>query len=192
MATDVIWARNSNGQHACLRSKIMHSGEHLEPWHGWYSSARWQRLRARQLLDHPLCAMCAARGLVEPATIVDHIEPHRGDWNRFVTGKLQSLCKSCHDSGKRVIEASGYSTEIGPDGWPTDPQHPAYTATVVGMPKLRLQVSNPRSATLAIGRARNRPAHMEGYHPSAPLLYALPEPRGKGKWSTSYPTLPLT
>jgi hypothetical protein len=36
-------------------------------------------------------AIALKRGIVRAATIVDHVEPHRGDWNQFVLGKLQSL-----------------------------------------------------------------------------------------------------
>ena len=104
----------------------MAASDHRNSWNPWYGSARWKRLRTRQLLDYPVCAICADRGLVCAATIVDHVEPHRGDWNRFVLGKLQSLCKPCHDGIKRMIEERGYSTEIGLDGWPTDRRHPAY------------------------------------------------------------------
>lgn len=100
--------------------------DHRNSWDHWYGSARWQRLRAHQLLAHPLCALCASRGLVKPARIVDHVEPHRGDWMKFITGKLQSLCKACHDGEKKIVELRGYSTTIGDDGWPTDPKHPAY------------------------------------------------------------------
>jgi hypothetical protein len=102
------------------------ASDHRNPWDHWYDSARWQRIRARQLMDHPLCAMCLQQGLVVPATVVDHVEPHRGDWTKFVLGPFQSLCKPCHDSPKREIESKGYSTEIGVDGWPVDPHHPAY------------------------------------------------------------------
>ena len=97
-----------------------------DQWDHWYDLAKWKRLRAFQLKQHPLCAFCMRKGLVVPATVVDHIESHRGDWNKFVTGKLQSLCAPCHDGAKQEIDKRGYSTEIGVDGWPTDPQHPAY------------------------------------------------------------------
>jgi 5-methylcytosine-specific restriction protein A len=70
--------------------------------------------------------MCLQRGLTVPATVADHITPHRGDWNAFLLGPLQSLCKSCHNSTKRTVELRGYSPEIGPDGWPVDPNHPAW------------------------------------------------------------------
>lgn len=105
---------------------LMAAHDHRNSWDSWYDTARWQRLRARQLLDHPLCAICASKGFVAPATIVDHVLPHRGDWNKFILGTLQSLCKNCHDGEKKTIESRGYSTAIGLDGYPTDPGHPAY------------------------------------------------------------------
>ena len=59
------------------------------------------------------------RGLVRPATIVDHVEPHRGNWNKFLTGKLQSLCEHCHNADKRMAEQGKPRATIGEDGWPT-------------------------------------------------------------------------
>jgi hypothetical protein len=49
-------------------------------------------------------------------TIADHVVPHKGDWNDFRLGELQSLCKQCHDSTKQLIERRGYSYETGTDG----------------------------------------------------------------------------
>jgi 5-methylcytosine-specific restriction enzyme A len=69
--------------------------------------------------------MCLARGLVVPATIADHIDPHKGDWNAFLSSPLQSLCFDCHNSRKKADENRGYSRELGTDGWPVDPKHPA-------------------------------------------------------------------
>ncbi len=70
--------------------------------------------------------MCAKAGRVTAATVVDHIKPHRGDQKLFWdTANWQALCKPCHDSHKQQIERIGYSTEVGADGWPTDPQHPS-------------------------------------------------------------------
>jgi 5-methylcytosine-specific restriction protein A len=60
--------------------------------------------------------------------VCDHVAPHKGDWNAFWLSPLQSLCKHCHDSRKRTVEIRGYATDIGEDGWPTDPKHPAYAA----------------------------------------------------------------
>jgi 5-methylcytosine-specific restriction enzyme A len=96
-----------------------------QPWHRFYDTGFWQRRRKLQLQAHPLCKFCQARGVVAVATVVDHVEPHHGDWNRFVLGKLQSLCADCHNSEKRLIEAGGYSKAVDDDGWPLDPRHPA-------------------------------------------------------------------
>jgi len=99
---------------------------HRSAWAHWYGLERWRRRSRAQLREHPLCKLCLDHGRVTRATVADHIEPHRGNWNAFITGELQSLCKPCHDSAKRTQELRGYSTEIGPDGWPVDPRHPAY------------------------------------------------------------------
>jgi 5-methylcytosine-specific restriction protein A len=93
-------------------------------WSAFYNTARWQRLRKHQLREHPVCAFCLQRGQVVPAVVVDHIEPHKGDWNRFCLGKLQSLCEVCHNGRKREIELRGYCTDVGLDGYPLDPNHP--------------------------------------------------------------------
>jgi hypothetical protein len=60
------------------------------------------------------------------ATVTDHVTPHKGDYNAFWLSALQSLCAPCHNSRKRLVELRGYATDIGEDGWPTDPKHPAY------------------------------------------------------------------
>jgi len=64
-----------------------------------YNTARWQRLRKRVLLKHPLCVECERHGRVTPATVVDHIVPHKGNLELFWDeSNLQPLCKRCHDS----------------------------------------------------------------------------------------------
>jgi 5-methylcytosine-specific restriction protein A len=95
------------------------------PWREWYQLERWRRRRRLQLKAHPVCAMCAARGLVTTATIADHVVPHHGDWNTFLLGDLQSLCKPCHDRDKRNEKERGWTPEVDADGWPIDPRHPA-------------------------------------------------------------------
>jgi 5-methylcytosine-specific restriction protein A len=60
------------------------------------------------------------------ATLADHITPHRGDWNEFRLGAIQSLCASCHKGPKDHLERYGFSAEVGEDGKPLDPNHPAY------------------------------------------------------------------
>jgi hypothetical protein len=61
-------------------------------WNDLYSSARCLRIRQHQLREHPLCKYCAERGVVEPATICDHVEPHHGDLNKFWSGPFQRAC----------------------------------------------------------------------------------------------------
>ncbi len=56
-------------------------------------NARWQRARKTFLANNPVCRVCD-RG----ATVVDHIEPHRGDMRLFWDkANWQPLCKLCHD-----------------------------------------------------------------------------------------------
>jgi hypothetical protein len=45
-----------------------------------------------------------------------------------LSGPFQSLCKPCHDSAKRFVEERGYRPDVGLDGWPLDPNHPANRA----------------------------------------------------------------
>jgi len=89
-----------------------------EPAHKrWYKTARWQKLRARQLAAHPICEMCKPR--VTVATVCDHVQPHRGDETLFWSGPFQSVCKPCHDGDKQRIENGGKPRQhIGTDGWP--------------------------------------------------------------------------
>lgn len=66
----------------------------------------WQIARADFLLEHSLCVMCRARGVVTESCIVDHIRPHRGDmalfWDRT---NWQALCTTCHNVHKQRQEA---------------------------------------------------------------------------------------
>lgn len=61
---------------------------------------KWQQARAGFLAKHPTCARCG-----RPATVVDHVTPHRGDrklfWDR---ANWQPLCTSCHSSTKQREE----------------------------------------------------------------------------------------
>jgi 5-methylcytosine-specific restriction protein A len=91
-----------------------------------YKTSGWRKRRAQQLFDQPLCEFCMAKGIVKQADVADHIEPHRGDLDKFFNGKLQSLCATpCHAITKQRMEAGGYSCEADEFGWPIDPNHPA-------------------------------------------------------------------
>ena len=89
-----------------------------------YDTRRWIRLAKQQLRDHPLCVRCLEQGEVVPATIADHVQPHKGDVKLFYFGKLQSLCLAHHSGSKQYEEKNGFRNEIGNDGWPLDPMHP--------------------------------------------------------------------
>jgi 5-methylcytosine-specific restriction protein A len=73
--------------------------------------------------------MCAKAGRRTPATIADHIVPHRGDTMLFFDpSNLQSLCDIHHRSEKQRIEAGGNArAPVGLDGWPLDPLRPSPT-----------------------------------------------------------------
>jgi 5-methylcytosine-specific restriction protein A len=57
--------------------------------------AAWRRLREMVLNEEPLCRDCLRRGLVTPATLVDHIQPLR-DGGTNERANLAPLCVACH------------------------------------------------------------------------------------------------
>ena len=75
-------------------------------WQHFYWSSSWLRRRKLQLKHEPLCRMCLAKGLVTPARVADHIEPHNGDWTKFRLGGLQSLCFDCHGQNQAADRAA--------------------------------------------------------------------------------------
>jgi 5-methylcytosine-specific restriction enzyme A len=92
--------------------------------HNMQTGSRWRSIRARHLEQQPLCRWCQIKGKVVAATIAHHDVPHKGCRKKFYTGELVSLCQACHDKTAQQIERRGFSTEIGPDGNPADPNHP--------------------------------------------------------------------
>lgn len=84
---------------------------------------RWRKYRLAQLRANPLCRFCLDRGLIVPATVVDHIQRHAGHgdplfWN---TDNHQSLCKRCHDSVKRQLDRKGWARGYDEQGLPLYP-----------------------------------------------------------------------
>lgn len=60
--------------------------------------SRWRKARAAFLQRNPLCNECMKHGRLTPATVVDHVIPHRGDQKLFWDeDNWQALCKRCHD-----------------------------------------------------------------------------------------------
>ena len=86
--------------------------------------ARWEKARAVYLAAHPLCCMCERLGRVTAATVVDHIQPHKGSDDLFWDeGNWQSLCKPCHDQHKQRQEKGGGVMGCDVNGIPIDPAH---------------------------------------------------------------------
>jgi 5-methylcytosine-specific restriction endonuclease McrA len=96
--------------------------------HSWvYKTAAWLRIRALRLAEEPLCRFCAKLDRTVPATIVDHITPHRGDRDlAFDYDNTQSLCETCHNKFKQIQEKGGVLPGCDADGYPIDPAHPWY------------------------------------------------------------------
>jgi 5-methylcytosine-specific restriction endonuclease McrA len=81
---------------------------------------RWRRKSHAQLIAEPFCAYCLRDdGVYKAATVSDHVVPHRGDPHQFWHGALQSLCKPCHDLGKRREEQMAMPIRVDEQGWPT-------------------------------------------------------------------------
>jgi 5-methylcytosine-specific restriction endonuclease McrA len=65
----------------------------------FYSSARWRRLRAAYLAEHPLCEDCLTKGRTTAAAHVHHREPRklRPDL-AFEWDNLKATCQPCHNA----------------------------------------------------------------------------------------------
>ena len=84
--SDGVYCENHRGQYS--RESAVARG---------YDS-RWQKARARFLKRNPLCVSCLGVKKLTPATVVDHMLPHRGDRRLFWDeANWQPLCKACHD-----------------------------------------------------------------------------------------------
>lgn len=75
-------------------------------------NSRWRKARKIHLNEHPLCVHCQNEGRITAANEVDHIIPHKKDYDLFWDeGNWQSLCKSCH-SKKTTTEDGGFNRPI--------------------------------------------------------------------------------
>ena len=89
-----------------------------------YDTPRWRKARARFLALNPLCVLCLQSGRDAPATVVDHIKPHKDDYSLFWDeSNWQALCKQHHDSAKKIKENTGVYPGCDIDGLPLDPGH---------------------------------------------------------------------
>lgn len=111
-------------RHPTIRSTAERKREHdarrrrSQPWRAWYKLPLWQARRAEQLAREPLCERDRARGRVVAATVANHREPHRGDWDKFAFGPLESLCERCHNSDVQREERAiaGPAAPAGDEG----------------------------------------------------------------------------
>ena len=55
-------------------------------------------MRAAFLRAHPVCAVCAARGRVVPAVVVDHAVPLKDGGERLDWANLAALCVADHNA----------------------------------------------------------------------------------------------
>lgn len=88
-------ARQANAEHD------RHRGSARERGYG----AAWDRASAAFKCAHPLCLGCQAIGRIEPATVTDHVKPHRGDMAVFWDSSLwQPACDWHHNEVKQRLE----------------------------------------------------------------------------------------
>lgn len=92
------------------RRRFLHTG-----------SKQWRAIRQMVLDREPLCRYCKARGIVTPATEVDHIHGDTAD-NRLQS--LQPLCAECHNHKSACGAAGVYMKGCDVNGFPLDPRHP--------------------------------------------------------------------
>ena len=80
---------------------------------GFYSRAKWMKIRDFVLSQEPLCRECLSNGKVRTARMVDHIRPITpisSEELKYGIENLQPMCFTCHsvktnrDSGKRSAE----------------------------------------------------------------------------------------
>jgi 5-methylcytosine-specific restriction protein A len=96
-------------------------------WRPYYKTPQWKAIRRQQLATHPLCEQHLKLGQVVAADTCHHVNPHKGDWELFLTGPFESVCGACHAGPIQSAEARGvdYSDHIDPrTGFPLDKNHP--------------------------------------------------------------------
>lgn len=87
-------------------------------WRRLYHTKRWKALREDRLNAQPLCERCLASGIVEPATVVHHPTPHRGNVDLFWAGPFENLCKPHHDSHGQLEDHGKKTIQFDERGWP--------------------------------------------------------------------------
>lgn len=102
-------------------SRLREPSQSLAPagWRGNKTSGQrgydyeWQCYRRDYLVVHPLCAI-RGDGCTLAATVVDHIEPHRGNLALFNDpDNHQPACAHCHSMHKQRTEAIDNQGRVG-------------------------------------------------------------------------------
>lgn len=74
---------------------------------------QWDNEARRYKYEHPLCLGCSAIGRTVPTTVVDHVEPHKGDQEKFWRrSNWQPACDWHHDVVKQRLELMWVRHEI--------------------------------------------------------------------------------
>lgn len=129
-----------------------------QPWRAWYSSKRWQDLKATiHVRDRHRCQMCGilCRGAANApdSPVCDHRTSHQGDEELFWSpGNLQTLCKACHDGRKQKLDRVGGSVSSGAMAMP-DWFRPVFVP-------LTIVCGPPASGKSTYVRTRQRPGDM--------------------------------
>lgn len=89
----------------CDKHKITYEKKKPE-MHNMYNNQRWRNYRLQFLSKHPLCVECERQGKLIPGVVVDHIVPHKGDYQLFWdSNNHQTLCIYHHN--QKTIKESG-------------------------------------------------------------------------------------
>ncbi|AYO78328.1 hypothetical protein EBF16_16395 [Sphingobium yanoikuyae] len=71
-------------------------------------TGRWAKASASFRRRCPLCEYCALDGRVEPATLTDHLYPHRVFADVFWRSEWWvASCTPCHSGMKQAVERAG-------------------------------------------------------------------------------------
>ena len=72
----------------------------------FYNSKRWRSLRNYFIQMHPLCIQCKREGIINAASVVDHVKPITMGGSPVDVKNLQSLCEYHHNqkSGREGAE----------------------------------------------------------------------------------------
>lgn len=92
----------------------------------FYSSAEWLAVRRRVLKrDGYCCVRCGASVQGKGLARVDHIVGFKVDRRlALVLSNLRTLCVPCDNAVGGRTKRNSIHGGCGPDGYPTDPQHP--------------------------------------------------------------------